>query len=225
MSDPAAHSLHGLEVLASLAVALNLAYLNLPKFQTVEIMSRIAKDHRDDLTHRNGQNLSGFTWFRQLSSLADIEMSPDRLLGSGKQQLIDVPNAWGFWLNLLFIRPIGRNLAVASTAYGLLIVLLASAYGAHAVSTGENYFGRAAYGYLWPLVAATLWPLFVISMGTYVKSGFAEFLRTNTDETEAAAFQDAANEVSKAVAETPLPDPPKYDPERRPPIDPPQQSA
>jgi hypothetical protein len=186
-----------LEPLLGASVTLNLAYLNIKKFEYIRQIRRIVKVKLDRLDPNVKNQVKDTKWFIQLESLSNLDADEDLPLPRNSWWL-KAPSVWGFLYNLLFYWPIGRLISIISTVYCILLLILSVGYESGALSLLACHYSGSSLSHVFFWVAASLiWPISIISIGSFIGSRANAFVNYQTDQLKTDAAKDAEVALSE----------------------------
>jgi hypothetical protein len=200
MSDAAAilPNVMALEPILGVAIALNLAYLNIKKFGYLLQVQRVIKHRLNRLDENVVDAIKDTEWYGQLKSLSDLEIN-DNSPFKRESYWKNAPESWGVLYNLFFYIPIGRFFSILSTAYCLLLLIAG-------VGCSINYWSVYSCDYhtynMFKLyvfsIVSLLWPIIVIIFGELITSKAGKFLSYQTNKLKTKEKEAAVDALETA---------------------------
>jgi hypothetical protein len=186
-----------LEPLLGVSLTLNLAYLNIGKFEYIRQVRKIVKIKLDRLDPNVKSEIKDTKWFTQLESLANLDTDEDLPLPRNSFWL-QAPSFWGFLYNLLFYWPIGRLVSMVSAIYCLFLLILSVGYESGGFSLLACHYSGSSLAHVFGWVVASLiWPLAMISAGSFIGLRANAFVNYQTDQLKTKAALDAQAALSE----------------------------
>ncbi len=113
-----------LEPMIGLAVALNLAYIALPRFRYREQIQEHVKEKLEEVKNAS-EKLKNSPWYKNISRMASIKD------GLSKEDKKDFPSGWwSFWYVFLFEKHVDRWVVIIFTCVLISLLALSSAHSA-----------------------------------------------------------------------------------------------
>ncbi|HBM89079.1 MAG TPA: hypothetical protein DD437_11080 [Rhodobiaceae bacterium] len=197
-----------LEPVLGLGLALNLAYLNLPMFGFITVISKGVEDCLSGLSKGVLDNVKETPWYKDAAELASIH----------NLETLDPTERNPWWIrfkskrnaalfNVLFLWRIGKVLSIAATGFcaiGMVIGVALETHNAEGIVCTVLEFTGVPF---WTSIAAFVWPIFCVTSGAIVKSSVTRELHYNLKDLGKKQKEEAEGvlqEVEKAVeANTP----------------------
>lgn len=188
-------ALAALEPILGISIAINLAYLNLPKFQYISIVRDRLRARLDKLDGRVKNSIKSTPWYEQLNELASVEPFDLELRSFTKKWWVKSPGLWGLLYNVFFYWRFGRALSIFATAYALILLILGAGHTAGATDLMLGYFNtHIGRHFFWASISA-LWPIITVVVGEVVCSGAENFLNYQTGNLKERAMSSAKKQV------------------------------
>lgn len=197
--DAAASLLPSLEPILGVAVALNLAYLNLSKFAYIEQIKVLIHDRLQKVDQNVKASIADTPWFKQLCALSGVQTLDTALPAENEKKFwISAPGAWGVLYNIFFYWRIGRALAVLATLYCLSLLILGSAHSARITDWLACHFDKSRIVNDFFISSfAVIWPLITVLVGQFVVWRAISFIVYQTDNLKKAATQEAVTAIAE----------------------------
>lgn len=191
-----------------MSIALNLAYLNIPKFRYISIVTTRLKARLGELPAAVKSNVKNTQWFKQLDSLASVDARELEWPTLAAKHWIKAPDLWGLLYNVFFYWRVGRLFSLISTLYALVLLALGVGYASGAVDAMATHFDQhIGLHYFWSVMSA-LWPIITVLTGEYVCRSAGKFVDYQTKDLEdqvIATAEATVAEADKAVDEASSP--------------------
>lgn len=191
-----------LEPILGLGLALNLAYLNLPMFSFISVISKGVKQHLSSLSNDARKSVESTPWFKDAVIISDIHTLETFDINGQNRKWIPF-KSWGNALcfNVLFYWRVGKGLSILAVGYCSLYMILGVA-----VQMAENGSLTSpamcltidiAGAPFMPSVIALIWPVACVGAGALVRHTVMRELRYNLKDLGIKAVNDAVTEVDQ----------------------------
>lgn len=195
--------LPSLEPIAGTAIAINLAYLNLPIFGYIIRVKDKLNERLGKIDQNVKNGLVQTPWFKQITALTNVD-TLDQEFPSLSKPWISAPGVWGFLYNVLFYWRLARAVSLLLTAYAIVVLTLGAAHNSgwtayHACAFDSGHIGT----HLFWITIALLWPIMVVATGGWICGSSVRFVNYQTSSLETAAIAEAnevLNEATRAAA-------------------------
>lgn len=186
-----------LEPILGAAIGINLAYLNLRKFEYIRQVRKVIKIKLDRLDPNVKNQVKDTKWYKQLDGMASLDLDED-LPMPRKSWWLDAPSAWGFLYNVLFYWPVARFISVIALIYCIYLMILAVAHDSKSTDLFACAYYQGGIGTSFTMVSLSLvWPVLAIGAGTFINSRANAFVNYQTDQLKAEATNDAEAALSE----------------------------
>jgi hypothetical protein len=187
------------------ALALNLAYLNLPAFGYIKVVRGSVSERLARLDASVIEMIKNTQWYRQMSALAKVPTLGDSSSTESGAWVETPRTLWGLLFNFLFYWRLGRGVSIALTGYVTVLFILGTGHAAGVNKWFIGGFGAKAIAFHFVASAvAMLWPILVVLSGQFVCWRAARFISYQTanlkEETKSRA-EELIESAKKAVSE------------------------
>lgn len=193
-----------LEPLLGIGLAMNLAYLNLPIFSFLTVISRSVKECIDEVTQGAKNQVEATPWFKDAKALSEIHTLSTLDLRKPNPRWIRFKSGINAALfNIIFHYRIGRLVSCLATAFCATLIIVGSAVEVGAdewLCRGASWIGTP----FWLSVGAFLWPVFCVSAGAWIRYSTVRELNYSLTNLGAQAVQEAdtaLGETERALEE------------------------
>lgn len=188
-----------LEPLLGIGLAMNLAYLNLPIFHFLTVISKSAEECLKLVNASTKREIDATQWYKDTLALSDIHTLQDLR--------IDAKTAWwvpfhsfptSILFNIVFYYRIGKGLSILATVYCSLLII----FGVAAQMNPKDNFACKACLYIgdqfWLSVASFLWPIFCVGIGASLRFFFMRHTKYHLKGIGSKAVTEAEVAVTEA---------------------------
>lgn len=194
--------LSSLEPLFGLALAFNLAYLNLPIFSFISVISREVKECLNEVPEGARDSVADTPWYKDAVEISKIYTLRSIDLKSPSVNWVKFKSPINSLIfNVLFQYRVGRILSCVAVAYCCLGLTL-GVYGDIGGSNPAMQTLISLYGI--PFSAAVLgllWPILVVTSGAWVRYSTMKELMYNLRDLGLNELNAADNALSQVEAE------------------------
>jgi hypothetical protein len=153
-----------------LALAFNLAYLNLPVFNFIRPLSLSIKKKLASLSSSLTSQVKNTQWFRvskRISTLCDEEDVLDGRISANWISLRGYPLS--FFFNVFFLWKFGRVGSILSATYAAIFIFLGVIYNYGYLNPWFCYSGFAELSPISFSLLAMMWPIFCVTLTAWIK--------------------------------------------------------
>ena len=183
-----------LEPIFGVSIALNLAFINIKKFQYIDVVKRTLASRIADIDQNIRTNIGQTPWFIQINDMASVETALNPLDNKRFKLWISAPAFWGILYNILFYWQVARAFSIAGTAYCIFLLLLGVGQQVGAISLWATRFTSDRIGgHYWAASLSLLWPIACIAAGSFICTKAISFMKYQTDNLGRSAVKDAGH--------------------------------
>lgn len=188
-----------LEPLLGIALAFNLAYLNLPIFSFLSDTGREVSDLIGNLSDATKKHVEDTPWYKDA-----VEIS--RIKNLEKFQFFDSGHLWtpfkskvcGFLFNVMFKFRVGKLLSLVATVAAAAMIILGVQSQIFPEGEWTKLLTSSVPSPFLVSVSAFVWPIFCVGAGAYIKFNTIRELNYNLRDLGDEAISDAEELIKKA---------------------------
>lgn len=157
-----------LEPILGVALALNLAYIGLPRFR---YRSKIAKAVQELMAacgwKEPSEELSNRKWYKAVARLARLDIYKGSFFSKSPSN--DFKGAWVFWYEWIFMCHVDRSIAVVSSFLAITLMALGVIHSIPIYGWYEGLFTKEiTYLIFWFVIFLCILPVLFVFLGKYV---------------------------------------------------------
>lgn len=184
-----------------MALAMNLAYLNLPVFSFLTHISREVSEKIDALPDTTKRHVESTKWFKdaiEISRVKNLERMEFHSDKSGKRWTPFKSTICAVLFNVLFKYRFGKALACFCTAVASWFIILGVVINAYPESPATALFSDLAF---WPFQVSLfifIWPIFCVGSGAFTRLSTMRELNYNLRNLGVSALDEAKEALAQA---------------------------
>lgn len=184
-----------------LALAMNLAYLNLPIFSFLTQISNEVSEKIESLPDTTKRHVDGTKWFKdaiEISRVKNLERMEFHSDNSGKKWTPFKSRICTFLFNVLFKFRFGKILACVCIAIASWYIILGVMIGVYPESSATIFFSELSFWPFWLTLFSFLWPIFCVGSGAFIRLTTIRELNYNLRNLGVSALAQAEESLTQA---------------------------
>ena len=187
-----------LEPLLGIAMAMNLAFLNLPIFSFVDVISKEVDECLSCLKDGTRNEIGRTEWFKDAESIAKIHSLKSIDLSEEPPRWIRFKSWWvAIPFNILFYRGVGKLLSILSVIFCAIFISAGVAADVYPLESGMCKVVQTLGANFTLSVFSFIWPVICVAFGAFIRRSVLRETRYNLKYIGKEAVKGAADALMK----------------------------